>query len=178
MSWNMWIYVEFAIFWTEVLTPSKWSLCSPTPRRWHWRPGAHGTLYSVAPVPGPKHRGARYSACPKSLGLGWGVAWQLRWCFLLWLCVTMCDCTGGISKSLTICESVHVSVCLSWFRVLRRPYCWLLANRAGSYMAAHSQIMKRHRKRKHLLCAKGQDLLDDGILNPRLPGPFKNDACW
>ena len=27
----MWIYVEFAIFWTEVLTPSKWSLCSHTP---------------------------------------------------------------------------------------------------------------------------------------------------
>ena len=31
VSWNMWIYVEFAIFWTEVLTPSKWSLCSHTP---------------------------------------------------------------------------------------------------------------------------------------------------
>ena len=26
------------------------------PRRWHWRQGAHGTLYSYAPVPGPKHR--------------------------------------------------------------------------------------------------------------------------
>ena len=52
------------------------------PRRWHWRQGAHGTLYSYAPVPGPKHR---QTHCPDA---EMGVAWQLRGVFLV--------CTGGI----------------------------------------------------------------------------------
>ena len=155
MIWSLYKHCVMEKPWiltlTEVLTPSKVKLVQPhrDPRRWHWQQGAHGTLYSYAPVPGPKHR---YYTLP----------WRWDGCGMVWLgnCEVCFWCVQGALSSLTTCERLWKGPCLCTSLLFpcssAALVCWLLAKRADN-MAAHSHIMSKDTESEsiwsvHILC--------------------------